>query len=503
MAGAISQPRREHGSIRRLLVTAMAVGFLALIAVVIGTAWVNGRIQDNTGWVVHTYQVERDLGDLAAVLERSEAGRRAYMLTRRPEARKIATDNGAELLPRLEMIGRLTADNPRQVARVNGVRALLMSQNKLRERSLALVDRGDETRAVAEFTSDFAGRTMRTLRAALTEMRLEERTLLGDRNAELRTSVRQFYALLGVVGVLLLLLATTTLATVLRYTRELTLSATELRVLNETLEDQVAERTADLSRANEEIQRFAYIVSHDLRSPLVNVMGFTAELEAGAKAIAELVDRAEAAAPDIVTPQARDAAREDLPEAIGFIRTSTAKMDRLINAILQLSREGRRVITAEPIDMAALVAGVRDTLQHRLDERDATIEIEGDLPALTSDRLAIEQVFANVIENAVKYLDARRPGRVVVRGHVAGARAIFEVEDNGRGIDPRDHARVFDLFRRSGQQDQPGEGIGLAHVRALIYRLGGTIDVASTLGEGATFRINLPIHFVDISGTAT
>jgi len=75
---------------------------------------------------------------------------------------------------------------------------------------------------------------------------------------------------------------------------------------------------------------------------------------------------------------------------------------------------------------------------------------------------------------------------------VNGNRVILSVIDNGRGIDPRDHQRVFDLFRRSGSQDQPGEGIGLAHVRALAYRLGGTIDVQSTLGEGATFRLNLP-----------
>jgi signal transduction histidine kinase len=66
------------------------------------------------------------------------------------------------------------------------------------------------------------------------------------------------------------------------------------------------------------------------------------------------------------------------------------------------------------------------------------------------------------------------------------------VADNGRGIDPRDHDRIFDLFRRSGQQDQPGEGIGLAHVRALAYRLGGLVDCTSTLGEGATFTLSLP-----------
>ena len=123
------------------------------------------------------------------------------------------------------------------------------------------------------------------------------------------------------------------------------------------LEGAVRDRTAELTRANAEIQRFAYIVSHDLRSPLVNVMGFTAELEAAAKPLAALLERAEAEAPGIVTEDARAAVRADLPESIGFIRTSTQKMDRLIAAILQLSRQGRRVACAtnsNPMRQSAL-----------------------------------------------------------------------------------------------------------------------------------------------------
>ncbi|RZM11781.1 MAG: ATP-binding protein, partial [Sphingomonas sp.] len=109
-----------------------------------------------------------------------------------------------------------------------------------------------------------------------------------------------------------------------------------------------------------------------------------------------------------------------------------------------------------------------------------------------ADRLAIEQILSNLIENATKYLKPGRPGVITVSGHEERGRVLLSVADNGRGIDTRDHARVFDLFRRSGAQDQPGEGIGLAHVRALAYRLGGTIDLTSELGEGATFRLNLP-----------
>jgi signal transduction histidine kinase len=272
-------------------------------------------------------------------------------------------------------------------------------------------------------------------------------------------------------------------------------SRDRLRELNENLEGAVLARTADLQRANDEIQRFAYIVSHDLRSPLVNVMGFTAELDASIKPLSELITRAEEEAPAIVTEEARLAVREDLPEAVGFIRSSTQKMDRLINAILRLSREGRRVITPEPLDVAEMLEGIVGSLQHRLTELGAEVEIETPMPKIVSDRVAIEQILSNLVENSVKYLQAGRPGRIVVRGRRTGGRVIYDVIDNGRGIDPKDHERIFDLFRRSGTQDQPGEGIGLAHVRALAYRLGGIITCESQLGKGATFSLSLPPQF--------
>jgi signal transduction histidine kinase len=115
------------------------------------------------------------------------------------------------------------------------------------------------------------------------------------------------------------------------------------------------------------------------------------------------------------------------------------------------------------------------------------------LPEIISDRLAIEQIFSNLIDNAIKYLKPGVPGDISVRGRTKLGFAIFEIADNGRGIDPRDHQRIFDLFRRAGTQDKPGQGIGLAHVRALVRRLGGTMSVASDLHNGSTFTITLPI----------
>lgn len=262
----------------------------------------------------------------------------------------------------------------------------------------------------------------------------------------------------------------------------------------------LAERVSELDAANEEIQRFAYIVSHDLRAPLVNIMGFTSELENAQEEIYKLYEAVSKEHPELVTPDARSAIESDLSEALGFIRSSTIKMDKLINAILRLSREGRRVLTPEAIDMSQLLDAQRHSLAHQLQERGAELVIE-DIPGLTSDRLAIEQIFGNLMDNAVKYLDPARPGRISVRGQDLGVMIRYEIADNGRGIDEKDYERIFDLFRRSGTQDQQGEGIGLAHVRALVRRLGGTISVRSKLGEGSTFIVTLP-KFIAMSSEA-
>ncbi|PSC05817.1 hypothetical protein SLNSH_07525 [Alsobacter soli] len=259
-----------------------------------------------------------------------------------------------------------------------------------------------------------------------------------------------------------------------------------LQRINDNLEAIVTARIADLRAANDEIQRFAYIVSHDLRAPLVNIMGFTSELESLRGQFSKFLS---GQAEEVVPEAVRVGVEEDLPEAIGFIRSSTDKMDRLIKAILRLSREGRRVLAPEPLVMTDLLEGVLGTLAHQSEGVSFHVE---QLPDIVSDRLAIEQIFANLAENAVKYLDPARPGRVTIAGSEQGPVVRYTVADNGRGIDPRDFDRIFDLFRRSGAQDRPGEGIGLAHVRALVRRLGGAITVASELGVGTTFTVDLP-----------
>ena len=490
MAAASDPVEARKTWVRRLLIAAVALGLVVLLGVSAATVLLVTDYQEATRWVDHTYQVEHVITDMRVEMSRSESARRGYLITHNPFY-STAFRQAASDLPRLEeRFQALTADNPRQQANAEVLRTLFANKLDEQEASLQAVT-GGEAVAPAELIRENQG-TLDRIRTLLVAMMAEEGRLLTLRTQRQGDEARDLLAVvLGSAGALAVL-AFGAFLLVRRYADDLSRSQAALRRLNAGLEDEVRRRTADLTLANEEIQRFAYIVSHDLRSPLVNVMGFTSELETALKPLRELADRLKAEAPHLLSKGAAEAVDLDLPESIGFIRSSTQKMDRLINAILRLSREGRRTLSPEIVAMPALLDGIVASLKQQTDAKGATIAVEGSPPDLVNDRLAVEQVFSNVVENALKYLKPGRPGVISIRGRSVGASNVYEVEDNGRGIDLKDHERVFELFRRAGAQDQPGEGIGLAHVRALVYRLGGTITVDSALDRGATFRICLP-----------
>jgi signal transduction histidine kinase len=128
-----------------------------------------------------------------------------------------------------------------------------------------------------------------------------------------------------------------------------------------------------------------------------------------------------------------------------------------------------------------------------LTEADGKIDIDMDVATIQSDRFSIEMIVGNLLDNAVKYHAKDRPLRIKVRtSAIAGDHIEIEIVDNGRGIAERDQARVFDLLKRSGTQDRPGEGIGLAYVLAVLHNLGGDISLTSELGRGTSFRLRMP-----------
>ena len=480
----------------RLALLGLGVAFILQLTVVATAFLTYTRNQMSSERVEHTHAVLEKLNETALAVERTETTARGYMLSG-DQSRVAAFRENFDKLPRLlDELEALTADNPFERRQVPVVRAKVERQRAEIGQTMALAIVGRMDEAVADFRSDAPLKRVVVIRSEIAKVAAEEHRLLAERRSNEARSASLLKAVLGGAALLMTLASLATFLLARRYIGDLSSARDRLFVLNHDLEGEVERRTADLARANDEVQRFAYIVSHDLRSPLVNILGFTAELETTNATLGGLIAAAEKTAPDLITADVRDA-QTDLPEAIGFIRSSTKKMDRLINAILRLSREGRRSLTPELLPMDHVLDEIVATLSQTIEAAGASVAVATPLPDLTNDRVAIEQIFSNLIENAIKYLQDGRAGEIKISGRVDGERAIFDVEDNGRGIAAKDHQRIFELFRRSGAQDRTGEGIGLAQVRALTNRLGGYIDVESELGTGSTFRLNLPVTFTD------
>jgi signal transduction histidine kinase len=486
----------------RSTVLAILVGLLALLAIVGTSIWLVGRTQAYSDRLIAARQERAALVDLRSLLQDAETGQRGYLLT--GEAAYLAPydDARAKVASELATVEKIVQSDARQASLMADLRPLITGKLSELNETVELMKAGRREDAVATVRSDRGRKLMDDARIALAAMVANAEARVSAAVDDQRSSIvaLRWVSILG--ALVIIASAGAVIAMITAYTRQLIAAQREIQILNAGLEERVAERTADLARANEEIQRFAYIVTHDLRAPLVNIMGFTSELETSLEPIRQLVEQ-QSEAGLAVPDEARAAAVEDLPEAIGFIRSSTRKMDGLINAILKLSREGRRVLKPERVELDALLRTAAESIQHQVAEAGGSVSIEGRVPAIRSDRLSLEQIFGNLLDNAVKYrAPDRQPQIRLVATEERGRLVSVRVEDNGRGIAAQDHDRVFDLFRRSGSQDQPGEGIGLAHVRAMVRNLGGDITLRSELGRGTVFTVTLPRDIKTTMGTA-
>jgi signal transduction histidine kinase len=484
----------------------LAAGFLVLVAISAASVILVNKAREDSGLVVHTVEVENQINTLLLEIRRAESAARGYLLTLGPEFLKDHDAAVAAIIPDVDKLTQLTADNPVQVENIKKLRPAVETRLDQFAKEMDFVKQNQPEGAVALVREAAAGNTGTTIRDLALAMSAEEERLFTLRTVNADRS-QQLASVVTIAGSgLVIVLAGLSIFLVRRSARARDDAEALLRDNNINLEATVDERTADLREANNEIQRFAYIVSHDLRSPLVNIMGFTSELEELRadifRRIAALGRATASASPLPVAGNEIEPVlygedkqlSQDFAEALGFIKSSIAKMDRLISAILNLTREGRREFEPERIDIRELIEGIVATVAHQAAEAKAQLRIEP-LADIVSDRLALEQIFSNLIDNALKYLKPGVPGDISVRGRTKLGFAIFEIADNGRGIDPKDHQRIFDLFRRAGAQDKPGQGIGLAHVRALVRRLGGTMSVQSELHSGSTFTITLPINW--------
>jgi len=182
---------------------------------------------------------------------------------------------------------------------------------------------------------------------------------------------------------------------------------------------------------------------------------------------------------------------KDIPESLDYIQAGVVKIDALLSGFLRYSRLGRAAITIRPLDMNALLEAVAKAMEFQIQRAGAKVELQP-LPECCGDETHLSQVFSNLLDNALKYLDAKRPGIITVSGDVQDGRAVFAGRDNGIGSTQEHQPRIFEIFHRLNPASGEGEGLGLTIAQRLLERQNGKIWVDSTPGEGSVFYVSLP-----------
>lgn len=252
-------------------------------------------------------------------------------------------------------------------------------------------------------------------------------------------------------------------------------------------ENMLMQLVEDLERANKEIQQFAYIISHDLRAPLINLKGFSKILVQSTDRLLEIMK--ECNEPDHAD-EVEQLVCDKIPKSIKFINNSVIRMDYYTNTILELSRIGRLEINNVTVNVHDVVESIVQSLENQITELNCTVKIEP-LGTITADKFIVDQVFSNIISNAVKYLSHERDGHIEIYKTRKRNKDVFHVKDNGIGIADNQKDLVFAPFRRATKDKVEGEGMGLAYTKALINRIGGEISFTSTYGKGTHFSFSL------------
>jgi signal transduction histidine kinase len=244
-----------------------------------------------------------------------------------------------------------------------------------------------------------------------------------------------------------------------------------VRASQERLEERVRARTSELQDRNDELEAFAYSISHDLRSPLRAMEGFSQAL------IEDYGDRLD------------ETGRHHAERVVKAAR----RMDELIDDLLAYSQLSRAALPLTRVDLSRLVRVALEQLDGDVRTRQARILVDDGLPTVVGHGATLTQVLVNLLANGVKFVPAERAPEVRVRAEARDGRVRLWIEDNGIGIAPEHHERIYRVFERlHGASDYPGTGIGLAIVRKAIERMGGSTGVESELGRGSRFWIDLP-----------
>ena len=244
-----------------------------------------------------------------------------------------------------------------------------------------------------------------------------------------------------------------------------------------------------LKQKNKELEQIVYITSHDLRTPLVNIGGYSKEITKALEEVISILQNAE----DLTVAKEKISliVESDIAESENYISKNISKMENLLSALLNLSRLGQQVLTKEKLNMNDLMSDIAKSMTYQVAHIGAKLELS-DLPICAGDAIQINQLFSNLIGNSLKYLDSERSGVINVSGHNKQDYSVYCIEDNGIGIAPEYQEKIFEIFYQLNPSKVEGEGLGLTIASKIVNSHGGKIWVESELGKGSKFFVSLP-----------
>ncbi len=491
-------------SLRRKLLAAFGSAALVLI---VGAAGLASVVSLRLAYraVEHTRQVIEAGDDLVRALTNAETGQRGYVITGADRYLSSYRAGVPDVATALASLRQLSAGNAREQKWVDSLS--VFSAAKLAELDTTIALRRDHgfAAAAAIVVTDRGRDYMLGARRITGELKTEELGLLAVRDRRQMQNAFIAFIVIG-AGSLVAFVLATLITQAIRVDVELReQDRIQIEAQSVQLQDQAAEleaqqveleaQTDDLrfsnddlqaanaraeralrahrialarvQRSNEELDQFAYVASHDLKAPL--------------RGIANLATWLEEDLGGAITPGAR--------EHMVLLRGRVQRMEALIDGILQYSRAGRVGTDAERVDVAALL---REIVELLAPPADVKVVLGREFPVLDTERVPLQQVFLNLIANAIKY--SQRAGAIVrVDAAMTNGTWTFSIADNGPGIAPEFHERIFGIFQTLEPRDKvEGTGIGLSVVKKIVESRGGRVTLESAADAGATFRFTWP-----------
>jgi signal transduction histidine kinase len=464
--------------LERIIVAAIGPALAILVIIGIVSFESTENLLETVEWVSHSHQTIEALENLQFQLNDAQRVQRGYIITGEHAYLERYQSAITSIDTDLEAVKNLIYETPTQTQRFAAIKT---QTSALLEKLQEVIDLRKENRletATSQVKEGEGRQMLDTVHNMIIEMRQTETELLQQRSDTAKFIAKRTVYVIVTGSVLAFLLVSASSIIIYRDITERRRTQLQLERLNSQLQSK-----------NRELQSLIGVASHDLRSPLVNIKGFSNEIQKDAEDLKAMLNAI--ALPGDTEKRIFAALGKHIPESVGFIQNSAAMMDQLLQGLLQVARAGLTELELERLDVNAVLAAIAKTLEFKIKEASADLVIEP-VPQCIGDRTQITQIFLNLIDNAIKYRDPSRPARIHVSGLVKGEQAVYRVEDNCLGIPADQQEKIFEIFYRLSPEQNKGEGLGLAIVKRMVERHNGNIWVESEQGKGSKFFVAIP-----------